>query len=108
MGLLLDKRRMISASEDFNLTSQSVDDYLAQYDDNEGACYHESGHAVAAIILNVRFDHVSVIPSDENLTNRRVAFGGHPCDWRLVNGSSTDRALGYCIFLMAGMAAQLR
>ncbi|MCS3929543.1 hypothetical protein M2175_004574 [Bradyrhizobium elkanii] len=108
MGLLLDRRRMISAAQDFNLTSQSVDNNLAQYEDNEGACYHESGHAVAAIILGVRFDHVSAIHSDEYLTDGRVAFGRHPCDWQLVNGSNIDHALNYCIFLMAGMAAQLR
>lgn len=108
MGLLLDRRRMIAASEDFNLASQSVDNNLAQYGDNEAVCYHESGHAVSAIILNVRFDHVSVIHSDEYQTGGRVAFGDHPCDWRLVNGSSVDHALSYCISLMAGMAAQLR
>jgi hypothetical protein len=33
---------------------------------------------------------------------------GNPCDWRLVNESSIDHALRYCIFLMAGTAAQLR
>ncbi|GAB9084481.1 hypothetical protein [Bradyrhizobium diazoefficiens] len=108
MGLLLDRRRMNAASEVFNLTSQSVDNNLAQYDDNEAVCYHESGHAVSAIILKVRFDLVSVIRSDEYQTDGRVAFGDHPCDWRLVNGSSIDHALNYCIFLMAGMAAQLR
>jgi hypothetical protein len=108
MGLLLDRRRTIAASEDFSLTSQSVDNNLAQYDDNECACYHEAGHAVAAIILDVRFDHVSAIHSDEYLTDGRVAFGRHPCDWQLVNGSNLDHALNYCIFLMAGMAAQLR
>lgn len=108
MGLLVDRRRMIAASEDFNLTSQSVDNDFAQYDDNEGVCYHESGHAVAAIILDVRFDHVSAIHSDDFLTDGRVAFGRHPCDWQLVNRSSLDHALNYCIFLMAGMAAQLR
>jgi hypothetical protein len=99
---------MIASSNDFNLTSQSVDNHLAQYDDNEGVSYHEFGHAVAAIILNVRFDHVSVIHSEENVTGGRVAFGEHPCDWRLVNASSIDHSLRYCIFLMAGMAAQLR
>ncbi|MET4324440.1 hypothetical protein ABIB80_000245 [Bradyrhizobium sp. i1.15.2] len=108
MGLLLDRHRIIAASEDFSLTSQSVDPDLAQFNDNEGACYHEAGHAVAAIVLNVRFDHVSVIPSDKHLTDGRVAFGEHPCDWRLLNKASKVQALNYCIFLMAGMAAQLR
>lgn len=108
MGLLLDRHRMIAASEDFSLTSQSVDPDLAQFNDNEGACYHEAGHAVAAIILKLRFDHVSAIPSDEHRTDGRVAFGNHPCDWRLIQDSSKTQALSYCILLMAGMAAQLR
>lgn len=106
MGPFLDRRRMIASAQDFDLTSQSADD--CPYDDNEAVCYHEAGHAVSAIILNVRFDHVSAIHSDEYRTGGRVAFGDHPCDWRLVNGSSIDHAANYCISLMAGMAAQLR
>lgn len=95
------------AAEDFTLSEQAGDELIS--DDFAYTAIHEAGHAVAAAILGVPFDHIDMKPDDERRSEGRLVLRRPQREWIQGGETSSIRlALSGCIKLMAGMAANLR
>jgi hypothetical protein len=76
----------------------------------EQTAYHEAGHAVAAVRLNIDFARVSIVPGDGTLGHSSSA------DWRSLNNTrrgadgalvfDADRLAACLVELYAGFAAE--
>lgn len=105
-GLLADRKRMLLASENFDLSSQRTSDISLNImlSDDFDIAIHEAGHGVASVVLGIGFEVISICPStgsDVCITFRRTLR-------QSLEQGGVNVALQECICLMAGPAAELR